>query len=152
MSWHPSLTLPTITSCPTLVVPTKWPSKAKIKPSSVSAFAISSQRSCTRSCHWHSLLLTSNLSSQCELVRMVYGTCTTNKWRSRNSCFTSVEHESLLIHDFRHPTQHHAVAIPVLDRTSRMDCAENNKGSSRSVGQASVVSLSVSPVAANRIL
>jgi hypothetical protein len=71
---------------------------------------------------------------------MVYGKCTTNKWRSTNSCSTPVEHEFLLIHDFRHPTQHHAVAVLILDRASRTDCTENHKGSSRSVGQASVVS------------
>lgn len=86
---------------------------------------------------WHSVLMTSELSSQCELERMVYGKCT-----------TSVAHEFLLLH-FRHPTQHHAVAILVLDRTSRTECTENNNGSSRSVGQASVVSPSVSPISAN---
>jgi hypothetical protein len=47
---------------------------------------------------------------------------------------------------FRHPTQHHAVAILVLDRTSLMvDSTENSDGSSESVGQASAVSPSFSP-------
>ncbi|KAG1742033.1 hypothetical protein EDB19DRAFT_1703698 [Suillus lakei] len=86
---------------------------------------------------WNTLLLNNELSSQCQLERMIYGKCTTR-----------VEHEFLLLH-FRHPTQHHAVAILVLDRTSRTDSTENNNGSSRSVGQASVVSPSVSPTPAN---
>ncbi|KAG1722997.1 hypothetical protein EDD22DRAFT_1054541 [Suillus occidentalis] len=81
---------------------------------------------------WHSLLFTSELSARCKLERMVYGKCT-----------TEFEHEFILLH-FRHPTQHHAVAILTLERT----CAENTTGSSRSVGQAAVVSPSVSSITA----
>ncbi|KAG1828697.1 hypothetical protein EV424DRAFT_1317991 [Suillus variegatus] len=81
---------------------------------------------------WHSLLFTSELSAQCKLERMVYGKCT-----------IEFEHEFLLLH-FRHPTQHHAVAILTLERT----CAENTTGSSRSAGQAVIVSPSVSPITA----
>ncbi|KAG1788346.1 uncharacterized protein HD556DRAFT_1404066 [Suillus plorans] len=90
---------------------------------------------------WHTLLLNNELSSQCELERLVCCKCT-----------TSVEHEFLLLH-FRHPTQHHAVAILVLDRTFRPDSTENNNrnGSSRSVGigQSTVVSPSVSATPAH---
>ncbi|KAG1781753.1 hypothetical protein EV702DRAFT_1073179 [Suillus placidus] len=90
---------------------------------------------------WHTLLLNNELSSQCELERMVCCKCT-----------TSVEHEFLLLH-FRHPTQHHAVAILVLDRTTRPDSTENNNGngSSRSVaiGRSTVVSPSVSATPAH---
>ncbi|KIK36944.1 hypothetical protein CY34DRAFT_16036 [Suillus luteus UH-Slu-Lm8-n1] len=57
-------------------------------------------------------------------------------------------HEFILLH-FRHPVQHHAIAILVLDRTSRVECTENNGGSFRSVGQASVLSPSVSQVPAH---
>ncbi|KAG1785450.1 uncharacterized protein HD556DRAFT_1458469 [Suillus plorans] len=81
---------------------------------------------------WHSLLFTSELSAQCKLKRMVYGKCT-----------IEFEHEFLLLY-FRHPTQHHAVAILTLERT----CAENTTGSSRSAGQAVIVSPSVSPITA----
>ncbi|KAG2138582.1 uncharacterized protein EDB93DRAFT_1164817 [Suillus bovinus] len=90
---------------------------------------------------WHTLLLNNELSSQCELERMVCCKCT-----------TSVEHEFLLLH-FRHPTQHHAVAILVLDRTLRPDSTENHNGngSSRSVsiGQSTVVSPSASATPAH---
>ncbi|KAG1841370.1 hypothetical protein C8R48DRAFT_739156 [Suillus tomentosus] len=90
---------------------------------------------------WHTLLLNNELSSQCELERIVCCKCT-----------TSVEHEFLLLH-FRHPTQHHAVAILVLDRTFRPDSTENNNGngSSRSVGigQSTILSPSVSATPAH---
>ncbi|KAG2138019.1 hypothetical protein DEU56DRAFT_912644 [Suillus clintonianus] len=90
---------------------------------------------------WHTLLLNNELSSQCELERMVFCKSTTR-----------VQHEFLLLH-FRHPTQHHAVAILVLDRTSRPDSTENHNGngSSRSVGigQSTVVSPSVSATPAH---
>ncbi|KAG2741780.1 hypothetical protein P692DRAFT_20786426, partial [Suillus brevipes Sb2] len=90
---------------------------------------------------WHTLLLNNELSSRCELERMVCCKCTTR-----------VEHEFLLMY-FRHPTQHHAVAILVLDRTSRPDSTENDicNGSSRSVGigQSTVVSPSVSATPAH---
>ncbi|KAG2743917.1 hypothetical protein P692DRAFT_201869715 [Suillus brevipes Sb2] len=56
---------------------------------------------------WHSVLMTSKLSSQCDLERMVFCKCTNN-----------VKHEFLLLH-FRHPVQRHAVAVLVLDRTLR---------------------------------
>ncbi|KAG1832858.1 hypothetical protein DFJ58DRAFT_736261 [Suillus subalutaceus] len=97
--------------------------------------------SCNNVGDWHTLLLNNELSSQCELEHMVCCKCT-----------TSVEHEFLLLH-FRHPTQHHAVAILVLDRTSRPDYAENNhgNGSLRSVGigQSTIVSPSVSATPAH---
>ncbi|KAG1761142.1 hypothetical protein EDD22DRAFT_780235 [Suillus occidentalis] len=86
---------------------------------------------------WHSVLMTSELSSQCNLERMVFCKCTKD-----------VQHEFILLH-FRHPVQRHAVAILVLDRTSRVECMENNGGSFRSVGQASVLSPSVSQVPAH---
>ncbi|KAG1766225.1 hypothetical protein EV702DRAFT_1257146 [Suillus placidus] len=90
---------------------------------------------------WHTLLLNNELSSQCELERMVCCKCT-----------ISVEHEFLLLH-FRHPTQHHAVAILVLDRTSRPDSTENNNGNGSSrlvgIGQSTVVSPSVSATPAH---
>jgi hypothetical protein len=81
--------------------------------------------------------MTSELSSQCDLERMVFCKCTND-----------VKHEFLLLH-FRHLVQRHAVAVLVLDRTSRVECMENNGGSLRSVGQASVLSPSVSPVPAH---
>lgn len=81
--------------------------------------------------------MTSELSSQCDLERMVFGKCTKD-----------VQHEFILLH-FRHPVQRHAVAVLVLDRTSRVECTENNGGSFRSVGQASVLSPSVSQVPAH---
>ncbi|KAG1834964.1 hypothetical protein DFJ58DRAFT_821114 [Suillus subalutaceus] len=86
---------------------------------------------------WHSVLMTSELSSQCDLERMVFCKCTKD-----------VQHEFILLH-FRHPVQRHAVAVLVLDRTSRVECTENNGGSFRSVGQASVLSPSVSQVPAH---
>ncbi|KIK31494.1 hypothetical protein CY34DRAFT_103205, partial [Suillus luteus UH-Slu-Lm8-n1] len=86
---------------------------------------------------WHSVLMTSELSSQCDLERMVF--CKSTK---------DVQHEFILLH-FRHPVQRHAVAVLVLDRTSRVECTENNGGSFRSVGQASVLSPSVSQVPAH---
>ncbi|KAG1729015.1 hypothetical protein EDB19DRAFT_1642220 [Suillus lakei] len=97
--------------------------------------------SCNDVGDWHTLLLNNELSSQCELEHMVFCKST-----------TSVQHEFLLLH-FRHPTQHHAVAILVLDRTSRPDSTENHNGngSSRSVGigQSAVVSPSVSTTPAH---
>ncbi|KIK36922.1 hypothetical protein CY34DRAFT_93577 [Suillus luteus UH-Slu-Lm8-n1] len=86
---------------------------------------------------WHSVLMTSELSSQCDLERMVFCKCTND-----------VRHEFILIH-FRHPVQRHAVAVLVPDRTSRVECTENNGGLFRSVGQASVLSPSVSQVLAH---
>lgn len=86
---------------------------------------------------WHSVLMTSELSSQCDLERMVFCKCTKD-----------VQHEFILLH-FRHPVQCHAIAVLVLDRTSRVECTENNGGSFRSVGQASVLSPSVSQVPAH---
>ncbi|KAG2739069.1 hypothetical protein P692DRAFT_201811737 [Suillus brevipes Sb2] len=56
---------------------------------------------------WHSVLMTSELSSQCDLECMVFCKCTNN-----------VKHEFLLLH-FRHPVQRYAVAVLVLDRTLR---------------------------------
>ncbi|KAG1871554.1 hypothetical protein F4604DRAFT_1770311 [Suillus subluteus] len=86
---------------------------------------------------WQTLLLGNDLSSQCQLERIVYCKCTTGK-----------EHEFLLLH-FRHPIQQDAVAILVLDRIPASDSTENNNGSSRQVIQSSyIVSPSVSPTPA----
>ncbi|KAG1889665.1 uncharacterized protein F5891DRAFT_138778 [Suillus fuscotomentosus] len=85
---------------------------------------------------WHMLILGNELSSQCQLERVVYCKCTDGK-----------EHEFLLLH-FRHPTQQHAVAILVLDRTPCTDSTENNNGSSRRMQSSYIVSPSVSPTPA----
>ncbi|KAG2095094.1 uncharacterized protein F5147DRAFT_718740 [Suillus discolor] len=85
---------------------------------------------------WQMLLLGNELSSQCQLERVVYCKCTGSK-----------EHEFLLLH-FRHPTQQYAVAILVLDRTLCTDSTENNNGSSRRMQSSYVVSPSVSPTPA----
>ncbi|KAG1808862.1 uncharacterized protein BJ212DRAFT_1484718 [Suillus subaureus] len=86
---------------------------------------------------WQTILLGSDLSSRCELERIVYCKCTAGK-----------EHEFLLLH-FRHPIQQDAVAILVLDRIPGTDCTENNNGSSRQTMQSSyIISPSVSPTPA----
>ncbi|KAG2057364.1 hypothetical protein BDR06DRAFT_969540 [Suillus hirtellus] len=85
---------------------------------------------------WHMLILGNELSSQCQLERVVYCKCIDGK-----------EHEFLLLH-FRHPTQQHAVAILVLDRTPCTDATENNNGSSRRMQSSYIVSPSVSPTPA----
>jgi len=92
---------------------------------------------------WHSLLLCDELSSQCQLERLVFCKCTNGK-----------EHEFLLLH-FRHPIQQDAVAILVLDRVPSTDPTENNNnnnngsGSSRPVMQSShIASPSVSSIPA----
>ncbi|KAG1785314.1 uncharacterized protein HD556DRAFT_1314347 [Suillus plorans] len=85
---------------------------------------------------WQMLLLGNELSSQCQLERVVYCKCTSGK-----------EHEFLLLH-FRHPTQQHAVAILVLDRTPCINSTENNNGSSRRMQSSYIVSPSVSPTPA----
>ncbi|KAG2036839.1 hypothetical protein BDR03DRAFT_958462 [Suillus americanus] len=86
---------------------------------------------------WQTLLLGNDLSSQCQLERLVYCKCTAGK-----------EHEFLLLH-FRHPIQEDAVAILVLDRIPGSDSTENNNGSSRQVIQSSyIVSPSISPTPA----
>ncbi|KAG1776692.1 hypothetical protein EV702DRAFT_1108603 [Suillus placidus] len=86
---------------------------------------------------WNTLVLNNEVSSQCQLERVVYGKCIKRK-----------EHEFLLLH-FRHPTQQHAVAILVLDRTPRRDSTQNSNGSSRQVGQSScIASPSVSETSA----
>ncbi|KAG1789341.1 hypothetical protein EV424DRAFT_1462361 [Suillus variegatus] len=82
---------------------------------------------------WQTLVLSNELSSQCQLERVVYCKCTSGK-----------EHEFLLLH-FRYPTQQHAVAILVLDRTPCTDSTENNDGSSRRMQSSYTVSPSVSP-------
>lgn len=87
---------------------------------------------------WNTLVSNNEISSQCQLERVVYGKCTKSK-----------EHEFLLLH-FRHPTQQHAVAIMVLDRTTRKDSTQNGSGSSRHrVGRSScIASPSVSETSA----
>lgn len=85
---------------------------------------------------WQMLLLGNELSSQCQLERVVYCKCSSGK-----------EHEFLLLH-FRHPTQQHAVAILVLDRTPCTNSTENNNGSSRRMQSSYIVSPSVSPTPA----
>ncbi|KAG1845587.1 hypothetical protein C8R48DRAFT_442095 [Suillus tomentosus] len=79
------------------------------------------------------LIRSNELSSQCQLERVVHCKCTSDK-----------EHEFLLLH-FRHPIQQHAVAILVLDRTPCTDSTENNNGSSRCMQSPCIVSPSVSP-------
>ncbi|KAG2057363.1 hypothetical protein BDR06DRAFT_1005367 [Suillus hirtellus] len=82
---------------------------------------------------WQILIRSDELSSQCQLERVVHCKCTSDK-----------EHEFLLLH-FRHPTQQHAVAILVLDRTPCTDSTENNNGSSRCIQSPCIVSPSLSP-------
>ncbi|KAG1889664.1 uncharacterized protein F5891DRAFT_1282815 [Suillus fuscotomentosus] len=86
---------------------------------------------------WQMLIRSNELSSQCQLERVVHCKCTSDK-----------EHEFLLLH-FRHPIQQHAVAILVLDRTPCTDSTENNNGSSRCMQSSYIVSPSVSPTPAH---
>ncbi|KAG1800640.1 uncharacterized protein BJ212DRAFT_1487922 [Suillus subaureus] len=88
---------------------------------------------------WRTILLSSHISLQCLLERMVYCKCDSGK-----------EHEFLTLH-FRHwsPTQPHAITILVLDRTPRTDPTQNTNGSSRQFMQSSAIaSPSVSQTAA----
>ncbi|KAG2156232.1 hypothetical protein DEU56DRAFT_897264 [Suillus clintonianus] len=88
---------------------------------------------------WHVIVSNSDLSSQCQLDKMVYCKCTEGK-----------QHEFLLLY-FRHPIQQHAVSILVLDRTPCTDDTQNNNGgSSRQNRQSSsIVSPSVYPTSAH---
>jgi hypothetical protein len=76
---------------------------------------------------WQMLLLGNELSSQCQLERLVFCKCTNGK-----------EDEFLLLH-FRHPIQQDAVAILVLDRVPCTDSTESNIGSSRQPMQSSYI-------------
>jgi hypothetical protein len=81
---------------------------------------------------WQIFLFASELSSQCQLERLVFCKCT-----------HGTEHEFLLLH-FRHPIQQDAVrpAILVLDRAPCEVPTENNNGSP---GQATQSSYADSP-------
>ncbi|KAG1776685.1 hypothetical protein EV702DRAFT_1228398 [Suillus placidus] len=87
---------------------------------------------------WGTLVSGDDVSSQCQLERVVYGKCTKSK-----------EHEFLLLY-FRHPTQKHTVAIMVLDRMICEDSTQNGSGSSRQVVRSSrIASPSVSKMPAH---
>ncbi|KAG2115623.1 hypothetical protein DEU56DRAFT_895932 [Suillus clintonianus] len=77
---------------------------------------------------WQIIILNNDISSRCQLDRMVYCKCTGDK-----------EHEFLLLH-FRHPIQQHAVSILVIDRVPlRTDHTQNNNGSSKQLRQSSSI-------------